>query len=309
MAYDISFRDKEGEGSALYARIKRKADGYWWDEVADAWIAAVTSDCDVSLTEGVVGDVGKYSGTASFNPAPGGVYVIYIYYWNGSVGTLLFLTEDTYQLPYDKSALDIVKDVQRELRLPEASDFVNSHAKLILSFANKVLRVLMPEQAVWDELKIKGSFMTVASKSVYSICPINTKEIDVLSHFQIGTDAPLVHLGDDAFRSHKRSNTSEAQPLVVRIYGRTGPNLLVELSSVPDAAYQVDYEGVVRTERLVATGDIPMLDPDTVTIGALWLAKVEQGVESEAEQSMFLAKISTLAGTQGESNLGDVEAV
>ena len=57
------------------------------------------------------------------------------------------------------TALELVREVQQRLRLPQSpDDLSDAHGKLLMQFANTVMRNFMTD--VWDELKVYGSFNT-----------------------------------------------------------------------------------------------------------------------------------------------------
>lgn len=207
------------------------------------------------------------------------------------------------------TALEIVRQVQRELRLPQSESVNEPHARLILDFANKVQRSLMLENVVWDELKEYGYFDTEAGKAIYTVSVVNNGEIDVIRSLQIGNDYPLIKKPDEEFRELKRLFTGNGKPLYYRHLSRIGGSIVVELLPVPDASYSVNAEVLVKPPRLVNDTDIPLLDPDTIILGTIMLARKEQGEDYSLELSAFQSKLSMQSDTQGESNWGDVEAV
>ena len=301
MSYDITHRGLEGQ-SGLYARVKRKADGKWWDEVGDAWVSTATSDCDLALTEG---SAGVYTDTAGLTPAEGALYVVYVY---DAADALVKYAEDAYK-PYGKTALQLVNDVQVELRLPQSSVITDAHAKLVLAYINKTIRNFLGEDTVWDELKVRGGFMTVANIATYTLFPVNSNEVDIIRDLKIGTDPPIPIIADEVFREYKRVNTTASQPLIARLYGRVAGGVIIELAPTPDAAYQVDYELHEKPDRLVNTDDVPLLDPDTITLGAIMLARKGEGRLSDGDVEEFNAKRSAQEGSQGATSFGDVDPV
>lgn len=303
MAYSITYRAVEGQ-TGLYVRVQRKADGQWWDEVNDTWISSASGDCDISLTEDS-NTPGKYDATANFSPSEGGLYVSYVY---GSGGSLLAVTENLYK-PGQMNALQIVNEVQKQLRLPKSDIITRPHAQLILSFVNDVMLNYMMEAAVLDELKVRGSFMTQQGIGVYQLWPVNVSNVDVVRSLQIGTYEPLQKLSDDDFREYKRLVTTEGRPLAYRHYSRAGGALLLELAPVPDTTYQVEYTVLQKPVKLVNAEDVPLLDVDTIIAGTVLLAKVDMGVASEADMAEFQMKLGAQVETQGETNFGDVEVV
>lgn len=301
MPYAIKYYSFEGR-AGLKARVQRKADGLWWDEVADAWVAAESANCDIALAE--TATVGEYSGQATFTPAAGTLYDLWIY----AVAAPLVVAEDTYR-PGRKTALQIINEVQQGLRLPQDGAINRPHAQLILSFVNKTMD-LMKEAGVWDELKAAISLYTADGVSLYYVNPPNTESVDIIRSLRIGDSPPLVKASDTEFRELQRIHSgAKQQPLYYRHYGRAGRWLIIEVCPTPDQAYRLQGEILQRQEKLAAADDVPLLDADTIVMGALALAKAEQGSDSTNESAVFQAKITLQSGTEAESNWGDVEPV
>jgi|TARA_Y100000310_G_scaffold273647_1_gene289223 hypothetical protein len=302
LSYALTYYGKEGQ-SGLYARIKRVADSYWWDNNINAWESAADSDSNISLTE-TSGTVGEYTGTAtSLSPSTGGLYEIYIY---DSVGTLIISNTEFYQSDR-RTALEVVNAIQQELRFPESTAFTDAHAKLVLRFVNDALSFML-EKGQWDELKVKGSFVLPASTSIININPTNSRGLDAITHLQITTNEPLVLKNDEVFRCHQRTNTSEAQPLIYRHYGRAGSAVILEFSATPDQAYTVDFEGLLRQSLLAAITDVPRIDTDILILGGLYFLKRDQGDDYSDEQAAFLAKVEGHGSGHTNTNFGDLQA-
>ncbi len=208
-------------------------------------------------------------------------------------------------------ALELIRMVQRDLRLPQAAAITEAHAQLLLGFANTVQRDLMLENYVWDEQKVYGHFETEADTALYTVTGSSSYEIDVIRNLQIGTYDPLVWCTDSDFRAHKRTYTSTtARPLYWRVYSRSGgDSIVVEVTPTPDAAYQVDTEALIKPKRLSGAEDETMLDPDIIFLGMMMLARKEQGEDFSGDLAAFQAKLTLQGENQGESNWGDVEAI
>src|SRR4030067_627873 len=107
----------------------------------------------------------------------------------------------------------------------------------------------------------------------------------------------------------QRVNTANAQPLAWRVYGRSGGSIIIELAPTPDAVYQIDAEIIKKPPKMSIAADVPLLDADTLILGATMLAKKEMGLDAQGDAAGFQAKLGLQSDTQGESNFGDVEAV
>jgi hypothetical protein len=205
-------------------------------------------------------------------------------------------------------ALTLINRVQKELRLPLSSGVTDAHAQLILSFINTVQRKLMTEDAVWDQLKQYGTVATADGVETYNVTATDSYEIDTVRHLQIGTSPPIEKKSDAEFRTLKRSYTSEGQPLFWRQYARSGGStIIIELLPTPDTIYTIDTEILIRPKLLVNASDPTVLDDDSLFLGALALARKEQGEEYQGDLAIFQASFGPEGDNQGDSNWGDVE--
>jgi len=206
------------------------------------------------------------------------------------------------------NVLNIINEIQKNLRLPQSPAITDAHAALILGFLNRVQRDIMKDATVWDALKIYGNFDTVASTKIYTVSLDPSGEISTLTNLQISTSDPLVKFEDGDFREYVRQQGStEAQPLVYRMYSRAGDDVKIEVHPVPDAVYQIDVEAIKRPARLTSATDVPLLDEDTMISGGHIIAKIEQGNAENVELEEFLNSLTGTAINQGLSNLKDVE--
>lgn len=300
--YDISYKGTEGQ-SGLYARIQRTADSKWWDEVADSWIATATADCNLTLTEGAT--AGAYTGQADCNPAEGGIYKMHVY---DSLDALVSYIEDVYKSG-QLTALQIVNEVQKALRLPQSTLITEAHAQLVLSFLNEMQEIIM-EAARWPELDLKGGIVLKDGFDIFRLYPTNTASVDIVKRLQIGNSAPLTLVSDEDFREAKRLvYTTDSQPMVYRIYSRAGGVLYIQVAAVPDQDYTVDFEALQKPERLINATDVPILDASTLILGGIAKAKDEQGTGDGLSLEAFKAKLSGQSGNQGDINEGDVVPV
>src|SRR4030065_570284 len=207
------------------------------------------------------------------------------------------------------TALEIINEVQIRLRLPKSTTITDAHAQLLLSFLNEVQREYVHDSGVWDELKTYGNFNTAAGTSLYTISITNSQEVEIIRALKIGTNPPLEKFNnDEEFREYKRVNTANAQPLAWRVYGRSGGSIIIELAPTPDAVYQIDAEIIKKPPKMSIAADVPLLDADTLILGATMLAKKEMGLDAQGDAAGFQAKLGLESDTQGESNFGGVGA-
>ena len=301
MSYDITYYGIEGQ-PIPYARVQRLLDSKWWDETGIQWVDSPSATCNVNLIEDST-MVGKYIGSANFTASNGGVYRITVY---DNAGVMLARNNIVYN-SNQMTALQIINEVQRQLRLPKSALITEPHAQLLLSFINEVLVDYMLEFTTWDELKVSGSFAVKAGVSVYMVAPVNGGKVDTILNLQIAGDQPLDNLNGEAFRAYSRAQADQHQPYVYRHFGRSGGGILIEVSPVPDGFYQVDYELLQKPTKLVNAADVPMLDEDTIILGVKYLAKKDQGDDFAAELATFQSKLALMGGNQSGSSYGDVE--
>ena len=126
---------------------------------------------------------------------------------------------------------------------------------------------------------------------------------------RIGTNPPLEHKTDSDFREMKRVYTTIGAPLFYRIFSKEAGYVVVEFLPVPDGDYQVDTEILMKPPRLTMDSQEPMLDPDTIILGAIMLARKDQGDDFQTDLGAFQAKLGLQIDNSGESNWGDVDAV
>jgi hypothetical protein len=304
MAYALTYNGIEGQ-AGLYSRIQRLLDGKWWDETGSAWVAAQSAACDVALTESAILP-GQYSALAGIIPARGGVYLVAVY----TAAGVLLMQSECPNMSGQRTVLEIINNVQKELRLPQTGEVafpISAHAQLLLGFINKTMDLMM-EHSPSSSLKTSGRFQTIAGMAYYQISPVNaTGGIDMVSRLQIPGSYPLSLMSDDQMKAYKDSCTEQNQPGVFRLHSRQGGALIIEVAPTPDAAYSVDFNGLLRVVSLTASTDIPLLDADTIQLGVLWMAKQDQGEEFQVDLAAFQAKIS-LHNPTG-SIAGDVEFI
>jgi len=209
------------------------------------------------------------------------------------------------------TALELVKRMQRKLRLPQAGRVTEPHAAIMLECLNSAQRNLLPESYVWDELKVYGSFDTKIGDALYTITGADSNEIDVIRNLEIEDSDPIIHKTDSEFRGIKRAyGSTTGRPLYYRIYSRTGgTSILIEVCPTPDAVYTVNTEALKKPKRLTADGDEIILDEDTLFLAAMFLATDAEGMDFQTALSLYQAKLSLIGENQGESNWGDIEAI
>ena len=212
-----------------------------------------------------------------------------------------------------KNALWIVQQVQRRLRLPLSSDFNDTHALFILGMANEVQRDYLTQVAVWDQLKLYGN-VTVSPPAAGSPATVTIQvpgyEIDVLRRLYIEGYPEIDFLSDDEFLDRIRIASGNAErPTYCRIRSRSLDSVTVEVGPVPDQDYVLQTELLLKPFLMEVQDDMPMLDPDTIVLGAIMLASLEAGLDYQEKLAAFQANLSLTSSANSESNWGDVEPI
>lgn len=206
------------------------------------------------------------------------------------------------------TALEIVREVQARLRLPQSEGLTDPHALLMLSLANQVQRSLMLDATVWDELKRYGTVLFTPDTDTFAITLTTNDEIELIRAIYYSASEPVEKLDDDDFRQIKR-RLNTGKPQYYRHYARQGKDIIIEVIPQPDQVYEAHLELIQKPPRLLNATDVPLLDADAIMQGALMLARAEQGEDIGVELEAFRAKSGLLASNANESNWGDLEPV
>ena len=301
MSYSIVHSDVPNRTN-LYAIVQRSDDTYYWDVDGAAWVAVQAGTAEIALAETPAGS-GSYQATAAFTPIHGTVYTIFVY---DDADELIVATELPYAIK--KTALEIVNEVQKEMRLPQSTLITEAHAQLVLSFVNKAIQGPMMEGADWPELILRGRLMLKQGVTMYTIRPVNSERVDFIEEITPVGYEPLIKRQDGYFRTLKRGNdiSGENQPIDYRIYSRAGGNLLFEITPAPDQNYEATFEARQQPNRLVAATDYSLLDDDMIIMGALAVTRNEAGHDATLDTQAFTGKLSGQIDNQTEPNWGDI---
>ena len=198
------------------------------------------------------------------------------------------------------TALDIVKAVQKELRLPQSADFTSAHALLILSYVNRVQRDTMATFCNWLELKRYKQFPTIVGATIY-LLPADTDELASIEYMAVDTTEIVKSTQPEIFRAVKKTTPAQPRFYRIRTLDRNMGNITVELNVPPDAIYTVDYESYIKPPLLVLETDIPLLDPATIIIGSILTAKQKQGQDVSFDLEVWKNNFSN---TAADNSLG-----
>lgn len=206
------------------------------------------------------------------------------------------------------NTLQMINEVQKSLRLPQSLEITDPHAQLILSLLNRSQRSMMLEAATWDELKRYGAVALKPGSDTFIITLTTGDEIDYIRSIQYDSGEEIKKIDDDDFRVLKR-NAQTGKPCYYRNFSRSGNNVIIEVYPRPDVEYEAQVELMQKPPRLVNALDLPLLDADTIVLGALMLARAEQGENAQTELMSFQAKVGLLINNSNESNWGDMDPV
>ena len=304
MSYPLSYKGLRDK-TTLYAIIQDRETSLFWDEVNDIWVAAITADCNLAFTEGA--DKGVYTATATFTPVNGGIYQITV---NDSGDSDYSMDTVEVYPSKTKTVLQVIQAVQTDLRMPLSSAITDSLAKLILSKMNVVLLDLLPQNNIFDHLKVSGSFVIVNPKSLYRLAPVNVDFVDKINFLRLPDMAYISKAIDDIqFRSKAdvyNASLSYGKPFLYRIAQRDSGFPIVELTPAPEEAMIVSYEILKGAKEMTAATEFVPL-PRVIQAGALMLMKNSQGRDSNTEASLFQAALSTASNVSANSEMADVQ--
>lgn len=305
MAYALSYKATRGS-TTLYANILDKETSLFWDEVNDTWVEELSSDCNLALTESG-SEPGVYTGSATFTPQNGGVYQISVF---DSVDTDYSMDTIEVYPSKTKTVLQVINDIQLQLRLPQSSALTDKFAQIILANMNKVLLDLLPEKQIFDHLKVQGSFTINSARPFYRLSPVNVTDIDRITFLRRPDLTFISKAADDiAFRTKADSYNASLtynEPELYRIAQRDAGLPILEFTPAPDIAYIVSYEVLKQAKELTAVGDYVPL-PRVITAGALMLTKQGQGRDASAEAAIYEAALSNAVSSGANTHMGDFE--
>lgn len=200
------------------------------------------------------------------------------------------------------TALEIVNEVQRDLRLPQSVDFNSAHAKLILSFVNRVQRDMMAPFCNWLELKVYRQFTAAVGVSKYKP---SKDELNALTYIEIIGNEVKKCRTDEGFRAVKSTTNGTPTHYRIRSFNPANGLFEIEFNRPADALYNVDYEGYAKPPVLEVEGDIPVLNPETIVVGTILVAKGKQGQDVTLDLEMWRTNFGSIAADTNQG--GDVD--
>jgi len=207
------------------------------------------------------------------------------------------------------TAIEMVRKIQRAMRMPVSSGLDDQYSQEILECVNQAQRSLLANLCLWNELRVQGTVLIEADNLVHRIS-VDDKDLDIITTIQHIDGTPIEREEDEDFLRYSLTS-GRGKPIVYRItrklFMKSGAMIEIELAPTPDADYEVFIEGYCLPPKLLADTDEITLDEDIVYWGALMLAKNANGLDSTMESAIFTTKASVLKNDNG--NWGEVELV
>ena len=304
MAYALSFKTVR-EKTTLYAIIQDRETSKFWDENTDTWVDAIVVGCRLALTESP--DKGVYTGSATFTPVNGGVYQISVF----DSGDAEYQMDTIEVYPSKtKTVLQIINDVQLELRMPLSSAITDNFAKIILAKMNTVLLEILPERNIFDHLKVQGSFTINSTRPFYRISPVNVDSVETINYLRrpdlvfinkAANDLDFKTIADSA-----NASLAYGAPDLYRISQRDAGFPIVEFTPAPDVAYIVSYEIIKGAKELTTASEYVPL-PRVLKAGAHFLMLKSQGRDADVEADIFERALQRATTIGSNSQMGDFE--
>lgn len=319
MAYSVRARFDTGF-TTLYALLQSLEFGaaQWWNDDTEHWDGpgdgmlpdniTPAPGSFIALTE--TAEKGIYSGTfPNFNPVNGTVYRLWIMDGGGGlvrpdIGTCYFRMTEVPYSKVDLTALEIVNKVQRRLHLPLSSAISDSHAQLMLEFANDTYRTVFPNLGVMNELKVRGAFSTHGGgPTLWPIYPINCNYVSKLNwvkYYAASPDEyPLTQLTPEQLEIENLKMLPSGDPLDYPKYYciRQAPGAFPVVQFYPDFSSEFvafEYECSIKPQLLSLATDYPICDPMILVYGATILAKKDSGLDPSSEVELLNNLVGTM---------------
>ena len=283
-----------------------KETSLFWDEVADAWVDTLSSDCNLTLTESVT-EPGVYTGSATFTPQNGGVYQISVF---DSVDAEYSMDTIEVYPSKTKTVLQVINAIQLELRLPQSTTLTDKFAQIVLANMNKVLLDLLPEKQIFDHLKVQGSFTINSARPLYRLAPVNVDTVESITFLRRPDMTYIVKAKDDiTFRTAADSYNASltySSPEWYRIAQRDSGFPILEFTPAPDASYIVSYEVLKQSKEMTTLTEYVPLHR-VIQAGALMLTKQGQNRDASAEAALYEATLSHAETVGANTHMGDFE--
>lgn len=215
--------------------------------------------------------------------------------------TLTVVWSTTYQKEtVTKTALDIVNDVQDRagITVGNASTFSNNRDdKLILKYINDTIEDINDNHFL-DAMTARGFFLTAPGVTVYEMCVPNRIGISAIKEFRAENGLKIKPMTDYEFSQQKLQGTQVPSPIAsyftgYRIIGRYGDTIAIELLSSPTQATKINFEILLRAQKLSLPTDVSPIDSEILMWGALYRFRQSQGEDFQFDINTFASKIAS----------------
>lgn len=309
MAYALSV--KHVTGRTLKCAVQDVLTGLYWDEVGNAWVASVTADCKVAVTEDGT-HKGFYAGSASdLNVVKGGVYKILVYDSNDAD----FLLTSIITIPAKtETLLEVVNGVQRSLRMPISAGIADQLSLSIIQRVNDVLKTILPVNGIQENTKISGTFTLKSGVSLYRVAPPNVNTVDSITYLSDHNGSRMIGpMSPEDFRNAQgvylldmTGIITPGIPRYFKVASKDSGYPIVEVFPAPDDYYTVSYEAVSRMDKVsTATEYVP--HSEIVRIAATMMMKTDMGRDATLEKGLLSEALSLASTTEANSHISDVE--
>lgn len=304
MAYALSFKTVRDK-TTLYAIIQDRETSLFWDENTDTWVTEIVSGCNLALTES--GDKGVYTGSATFTPVNGGVYQISVF--DSADADYQMDTIEVYPSK-TKTVLQVINEVQLELRMPLSSALTDNFAKIILAKMNTVLMEILPERNIFDHLKVQGSFTINSTRPFYRLSPVNVESVETIQYLRRPDQNFILKANDELeFKTYADSHNKSLSYMVpeyYRVAQRDSGFPIIEFAPAPDVAYIVSYEIIKGAKELSTAAEYCPI-PRVLKAGAHFLMLKSQGRDALVEAEVLERALGRAATIGANSHMGDFE--
>jgi hypothetical protein len=307
MSYPARFRFIEGIATLkILVQSLEIGEDFYWDDVGMAWVdgsVAIPANCYKTLAESSSPDKGVYTATfTNLSPVKGCAYRFTVVDSAPGYEGFYHISDEVFPADTD-TAKTIVNAVQERLRLPQSSDFTDSHAKLVLKFVNDVYLSILPNAGILQQLRSFGRFTTYnPGAKIYPILPVNKQSVERLVSLkpynlsQTIDPGTLEYLSPEELRAKKEELGKDydgTRPIYYTIKQTPQRFPVVEFFPGSDEFYPFEFEVLLKPEKLSATTDVPVVNSDLLIYGATALAKRDAGLDPAMESELFLQLLDT----------------
>ena len=181
--------------------------------------------------------------------------------------------------------LDIINDVLIRLREKEVTSVTaDSYTKLIGKYVNDI-KTQVEDAYNWNALTHTYTVNTVAGTYNYVLTDAGTK-FKVMDVINDTGNWVLKYAPTEVMNRWFLVNDAEqGYPEYYNFNGTQNGDVLVDLFPVPNAVQAIRFNFFIPQDKLVNNGDIILVDPHVVALGAYAKAIVERGEDAGMQSS------------------------